>query len=159
MIRALIVNVKTKKSACFEFPMRFEELVKIGVVDEGDYEVREYDAPFRLSKKETIEGLNKLAELASEYQNHPAFKYIDEIMKDGIFSDIHEAFEHISDIQIYGECKSWTDFAHYYVNEVGIGSLSGEQLGMYFDYEKFGRDVSLEGNYDQLSDGVIAKIV
>lgn len=51
-------------------------------------------------------------------------------------SDIEDAY--------YGEFDDWTDFAHHLMEETGDLDSIPESLRNYFDFEKFGNDLSYD---------------
>lgn len=63
--------------------------------------------------------------------------YIENCGAEGVsISDIEEAF--------LGEYDSWTDFAEQFADETGMLSDMPESLRFYFDFERFGSDLSYD---------------
>ena len=50
--------------------------------------------------------------------------------------DFHDAYE--------GQFNSPTDFAYYMVDSLGFDGIGSENLEMYFDYDSFGRDLTMD---------------
>lgn len=48
-----------------------------------------------------------------------------------------------------GDHNSWADFAAYVASETGIFNNASEVLQTYFDYEAFGRDMRLSGEFHE----------
>lgn len=62
-------------------------------------------------------------------------------------------FAQDGDFNVLYNCENMEDVAYYYINESGIYDLP-EIAKTYFDYEAFGHDLSIEGTFVFLDDGV-----
>lgn len=60
--------------------------------------------------------------------------------------------------RIYSECYTMTDVAYEICDELGYLDEMPEHLRNYFDYESFGRDLNMEGNFYYTSNGVYVEI-
>lgn len=100
---------------------------------ENDYGVRvsEYDSPFEL---------NEVAEKLEEYDEDTVKALSD------IFADIHEVIRVMEDgdfISLHG-VRNEEDLGYEAIEELGMMEIP-ENLKIYFDYEKFGRDLTCDG--------------
>ena len=66
-----------------------------------------------------------------------AFEAYLSIIFDGDYDDFRDRYQ--------GEFKSEVDFAYYIVDECGMLDKVPENLKYYFDYEKYSRDLFLDG--------------
>ncbi|MBJ0520468.1 antirestriction protein ArdA, partial [Enterococcus faecium] len=55
--------------------------------------------------------------------------------------------EHVDDIICYPDCNDMSDVAYYLIEETGAFGEVPTHLQNYIDYEAYGRDLELEGNY------------
>lgn len=127
----------------------FEQAFKdIGIGPEyEEYFITDYEAPFEINEYENIFELNKVAEELETAD-------IDEDIFEAILKDCgtpEEAIQIVND----------GDYSVWYCNPGYDGALAEcviDELGMpsdqdyYFDYEAFGRDLRLDGYYNELID-------
>lgn len=59
-----------------------------------------------------------------------------------------EALENKDDGRIWADCVNMSDVAYMYVDECDLLHDVPDNLRYYFDYEAFGRDLGIEGNFD-----------
>ena len=76
---------------------------------------------------------------------------IDSVM-DGI------EFAKSGNFHVLYDCESMEDVAYHIINEAGIYDLP-EIAKTYFDYEAFGRDLSIEGNFVFLDGGICVELL
>ena len=69
-----------------------------------------------------------------------------------IFSSIEDLCDHQDDIIYYPGCEDMADVARQMVEE-GYISVP-DHLIYYFDYEAYGRDLSMEGTFVETRNGV-----
>ena len=71
--------------------------------------------------------------------------------------DVEEAIEMVKDCEYvcYNNCNDMTDVAYEYVEQSGMLDNVPEFAQIYFDYEQFGRDLMIEGNFVGCGDGYI----
>ena len=62
------------------------------------------------------------------------------------------------EFRVYPECNSMEDVAYEIVDELGYLDRMPEDLRGYFDYEKFGRDLKMEGHFYYTFNGVYVEI-
>ncbi len=77
------------------------------------------------------------------------------MLENGLVSDVENAIEHIDDIHNTGETKM-EDIAYNYTNEC---LEVPQHLEFFFDYEKMGNDMEIEGNYLTDDNGIIWEFV
>lgn len=63
------------------------------------------------------------------------------------------------DFYFYYECYNMTDVAYEVVDQCGYLEQMPENLQGYFDYEKFGRDLDIEGHFNYCGGGVYCEMV
>ena len=70
-------------------------------------------------------------------------------------SSIHlKKWEHLDNIVYYPDCNDMSDLAYYLIEETGALGEVPTHLQNYIDYEAYGRDLEIEGNYLVTSRGV-----
>ncbi|EAF6833209.1 TPA_asm: hypothetical protein GZU98_14530 [Listeria monocytogenes] len=152
-VRLFITNVKNKKSGWFDFPIDSDEINFDLELSNGDeYTIGDYEAPFVISSTDSIDKINQIAEYYIEYSSAKLTQHMQELVNDGFFSDLLEAFERIDDI-LYVEPMSVSDLAYHVTEELGLFSGIPETVCDYFDFEKYGRDLISSGEYSVLSSG------
>ena len=62
--------------------------------------------------------------------------------------------EHSSDIICYPDCDDMADVARYFIEETGALGEVPASLQNYIDYEAYGRDLELDGNFLVTAHGV-----
>lgn len=103
--------------------------------DISGFSIGEYDSLSKLNEiAETLEGLE-------EYEK----EVVEAMMSEGY--DLDEALERKDDCMVYYDCNDMTDVAEQYAEETGLLDSIPERLRFYFDFEKFGQDMSFEGHF------------
>lgn len=141
--------------AWFTLPIDEDEFLEILGVDaySSDYTIKESDMPFDvdLDRYPTIEDINILfdnvLELPEEIQEE-----ISELKH--YFGSIEELCDHADDIILYSHCDDMADVAQYYIEETGALGEIPSYLQNYIDYEAFGRDLYIEGNFLETRHGI-----
>lgn len=123
------------------------------VIGEGETIILDYEAPDEMSISE-FENITDLIELAQKIEE------IDEDLLNAMLSygyTIAQAIEKIEDgdYNIYEDCEDMADVAYQVIEESGMLSEAPELAQRYFDYEAFGRDLDLEGNFYRTGSGYI----
>jgi antirestriction protein len=62
------------------------------------------------------------------------------------------------DYRIYYGCDDMADVAYQVVEECGYLDNVPDDVARYFDYESFGRELEIEGNYISLDGSEVAKL-
>ncbi|MCM1226395.1 MAG: antirestriction protein ArdA [Clostridium sp.] len=71
-----------------------------------------------------------------------------------------EAIERCDDISAYYDCVDMTDVAYQVVDMVGgVEHMDKEILERYFDYESYGRDMDINGQFVFLDDGICVELL
>ena len=134
-----------------------EVKTRIGISDEPDengmyyeeYFITDYenDYGYKVDEYESLDDLNEIAEQLED---------LDEEQKEAVAvyteqygGDINEAVKTVTngDYSIYYNCGDMADVAYEVVQECGYLDQMPENLRNYFDYEAFGRDLDIEGNF------------
>lgn len=94
-----------------------------------------------ISEYQNIEELNDFAESLEDIDDN----IIKALLYFGVdWADIPSESENI---YIYSNCSSMADVAYEVVNESGLLDKIPENLQCYFDYDAYGRDLAIEGNF------------
>jgi len=122
------------------------------IVDvEDDYNIF---SSFRLYGFESLERLNKLAVRIDEVCSSEALLRTLQAASE-VYTDINEALELMeSDELVLYDDHTMTDMAEWFIDEGWMGEID-DKLKFYIDYEKLGRDISLDGNYYETKFGVL----
>ena len=107
----------------------------------------ECEIPFDYSEYESVEDLNAIAERVealTEYEQ----EVLSVIIKEHT-SDVDEALRIVEDgnYHTWCGCDSMADVAETMVDEYGYLNDVPENLRYYIDYEKWGRDLAIEGTF------------
>ncbi len=134
--------------AWFTPPVDVDEVKeRIGLNDEyEEYAIRDYELPFEIDEYTPIEEINRLCGLAEELEGTSIGEVASEIQH-AFFNSFEELVEHLDDIIYYPDCNDMSDVAYYLVEETGALGEVPTNLQNYIDYEAYGRDLELEGNY------------
>lgn len=101
-----------------------------------------------------IDDLNKLAE---ELENLDSYELdvFSAMLDYGLDTD--EALSKIKDNEymLYDGCYSMADVAERYADEAGLLDSIPEELRYYFDFECYGRDMKIEGQFVESESGYI----
>lgn len=159
-----------------ELPVSQEELTKVfdriqichDKVDYSDECGNPYEEYFITDYETDIEGvevgeysnLDELNELAEELEALNE----DSAIIEAIFNYYQDVQETINIIQngdyiIYYDCDDMIDVAYQIVEECGYLNGIPEAIARYFDYEAFGRDLEIDGNFKALSNSRYIQIL
>ena len=114
-----------------------------------EYAIHDYELPFEIDEYTPIEEVNRLCEMVEDLP-----EYIQDNLRElqGYFSSIEDLCDHQDDIIYYPGCEDMADVARQMVEE-GYISVP-DHLIYYFDYEAYGRDLSMEGTFVETRNGV-----
>lgn len=139
--------------AWFTPPIDFEDVKeRIGLTDEyEEFAVHDYQLPFAIEEYTTIQEINRLCEMVVELPPD-----IQSELREFLhyFDSIEELYENQENIIHYSECENMADVAQYLMKETGALGDVPTNLQSYIDYEAFGRDLQIEGNYVQTGRGI-----
>ena len=141
--------------AWFTPPVDFDEVKeRIGLNDEyEEYAIHDYELPFEIDEYTPIEEINRLCGLAEELEGTPVGEVASEIQH-AFFNSFEEMVEHVDDIVFYPDCDDMSDVAYYLIEETGALGEVPINLQNYIDYEAYGRDLEISGNYLTTSRGI-----
>ena len=141
-LTTLIMDNRTKKVKQFSLPVEFEY-----VASEFGYDVEDVSI--------TIQSIEELPDLKVErcslFLVNDLAENVEDVDEDIVLSFIEsdssdpKALESVDfdNCSLYRDVSTDRELGEYVVEELGA-ELSREQLELYFDYEKYGRDVRLE---------------
>lgn len=142
--------------AWFEPPIDFDNVKKcIDLNDQcEEYAIHDYELPFSLECEFVpIEELNRLCEMALELEGSPIYDELQEI-QNCWFKDFDDLFEHKDDIIFHNDCHCMADVAQSYIEDSGLLDTVPINLHNYIDYDAFGRDMYIDGNFLITSNGI-----
>ena len=145
--------------AWFTPPIDEEEMAeRIGLnEDYEEYAIHDFELPFDIDEYTPIEEVNRLCALAEELEGTPIEFEMKEI-QNCFFSSFEEMVEHVDDIIYFPDCDGMEDVARYYIEETGVMGEIPASLQNYIDYETYGRDLELNGNFLVTAHGVFEYI-
>ena len=145
--------------AWYTLPMSEEELAK-AVVNElqkgeelcnthnshEEYFITDYECDYM--KIEQYDSIYKLNDIAQQIEalTQKEVSAVKIMLDNYIVNDIKDAIENIDNMICTNELKM-EDIAYNYLQESGVMKNLSESLHRYFDYEAFGRDMQMDGNY------------
>jgi antirestriction protein len=145
-----------------QLPVEQEELEsflteKVGINKEyEEYAIHDYecDLDIAISEYESINNLNEIASNLNDLEEHEVeqIKALLEgghINQDDLLNDsINSILDNYTFTYVEPDAYSNdTNVGYAVIEQLGIESLSKEQLMQYFDYEAFGRDILLSGAF------------
>ena len=141
-LTALIMDTRSKKVKQFSLPVDLEY-----VASEFGYDVE--DVSIAIQSIEELPDLK--VERCSLFLVNDLAENVEDVDEDIVLSFIEsdssdpKALESVDfdNCSLYRDVSTDRELGEYVVEELGA-ELSREQLELYFDYEKFGRDVRLE---------------
>ena len=110
---------------------------------------------FEIGEYDSIEKLNELAETLEDLDEYEREK-IEVLLSEGY--SLEEALEKKDNCSIYYDCNDMEDVAREYAEETGLLNSIPEKLQNYFDFEAYGRDMSIEGHFVFTSNGNCVQI-
>lgn len=139
----------------FTPPIDIEDMKeKIGLNGEyEEYAIHDYELPFEIDEYTPITEINRLCVMVKELEGSPIYHELSEIQSYW-FDSLEELLEHQDDIMHYPDCENMADVARYFVEETGALGEVPAHLQNYIDYEAFGRDLEINGNFLVTSHGV-----
>lgn len=116
---------------------------------EGDWDIGEYDGIFEL---------NELAETLAELDDYERELVETLIRERG--DDIEEAIDTIQcgNYRVHDGCYDMSDVAREILCEDEDFNSIPDHLQNYFDFEAYGRDLDIEGNFYDMGDGRFLEI-
>ena len=107
----------------------------------------ECEIPFEYSEYESVENLNIIAERVEALEAYE--QDVLKVIMEGHTSDVDEALRIVedNDYRTWDSCDNMADVAERMAAEFGDLNDVPERLQYYIDYEKWGRDLKLEGTF------------
>ncbi|MCT1905130.1 antirestriction protein ArdA [Oceanobacillus sojae] len=141
--------------AWFTPPIDMENVKEhIGLNDEyEEYAIHDYELPFEIGEYTPISEINRLCAMVEEIEGTPLYDALSEI-QGYWFNSLEELLEHQDDIIHYPDCNDMEDVARYMIEETGLLGEVPSNLQNYIDYQAFGRDLEIDGNFLVSSHGV-----
>lgn len=112
-----------------------------------------YDAPFEISEYDSVADLADLMEEIEAFSDYEV-AVLETILSE-YTSNFNEALEIVRSkaYTVYYDCCSMKEVARQFCEECGILDEVPENLQCYFDFEAYGRDLEIKGNFFELADG------
>ncbi|MCM0582719.1 antirestriction protein ArdA [Weissella diestrammenae] len=132
------------------------ELERIGAIGgtshNEEYMITDYEAPFKIDAHTSINLLNQVADELSRTE------VADDVIKllfSSHFSDIQKFNnDEVSGLEII-QADNQSDLAYEVLESIGgVGELPADKIESYFDYDAYGRDLLMSGDYSDLGKGV-----
>lgn len=147
-----------------ELPASQEELEKvferIGINEEyEEYFITDYECDlYEVGEYENIDKLNDIAERIKELDEEGS-KVVKALIQKLDYS-LDEAIDKVNsgDYMIYNGCENMTDVAYQVVEECGYLENVPDNVARYFDYESFGMELGIGGNYIFLDGSEVIEI-
>lgn len=140
-------NEGTLKGKWIDLPMDDDELsseVKSVLGSDEEYFITDYESPFSLGEYENINDLNAFAEKLDEMDGHDTEKVA--YLLEHIGLDRDEALEQYEDVDFYPN-MTLSEVAEEVVDKGLLGEIP-ENIKNYLDFEKLGRDLSIDGYHE-----------
>lgn len=125
-----------------------------------EYFITDYECDFyQIGEYEDLDSLNEMAEELKNLDDDQ--EEIVKIFMSEYGYSLEDAAEKVNngDYIIYSNCDNMTDVAYQVVEECGYLNNIPETVACYFDYEAFGRDLGLEGNFSFMDNGDCVEIL
>jgi len=147
-----------------EFPLSQGELQEvfdhIGINEEyEEYFITDYECDlYEVGEYENIDKLNDIAERIEKLDGEE--RNVVKALIQKLDYTLDEAIEKVNngDYRIYYDCDDMEDVAYQVVEECGYLENVPDDVARYFDYESFGRELEIEGNYIFLDGSEVAKL-
>lgn len=141
-LTALIMDNRTKKVKQFSLPVDFEYVASEFGYDREDvsFIIQSIEElPDLDCERLTLDLANSIAENVEDVDEDLVLSFIES----GSSDPKYLASVEFDGCSLYSDVGTDRELGEYLVEEVGV-ELSKEELLLYIDYEKFGRDVRLE---------------
>lgn len=147
-----------------ELPVSQEELQevfeRIGINEEyEEYFITDYECDlYEVGEYENIDKLNDIAQRIKELGEEESNVVKALIQK--LDYTLNEAIDKVNsgDYRIYSDCENMTDIAYQVVEECEYLNNVPDNVARYFDYESFGRELGIIGNYMFLDGSEVIEI-
>lgn len=109
----------------------------------------------KISEYDDILQLNEIAEEIDNLSDDELIAF--QAYLEQYANNIEQALEEVrqGNYRIYYNCDNMEDVAYQVVNDCGLLDGAPEELKVYFDYEAYGRDLSINGTFTQVDDAFV----
>lgn len=144
----------------FTLPSSLEEIQESIGLDETQetFLISDYEAPFKIHESDSLDMLNHIAELYEEYAHLEATNYLANLVNEGFYVNMENAFEEIDSIIVHADCNSIADVAYAVIEETGLLTDIPESVKRYFNYEAYASDMAMEGLFYITGDNMVLQI-
>ena len=134
-----------------------EVLNKISNNGNDELFISDYETDISNLKISEYDDILQLNEIAEEIDNLSDDEVIALQAYLEQYNDIEQALEEVrqGNYRIYYNCDNMEDVAYQVVNDCGLLDGAPEELKVYFDYEAYGRDLSINGTFTQVDDAFV----
>lgn len=141
--------------AWFTPPIDVEDVKeRIGLNGEyEEYAIHDFELPFEIHEYTPISEINRLCDMVQEIEGTPLYDALSEI-QGYWFNSVEEVLEKQDDIICYSDCEDMSDVARHFVEETSALGEVPVHLQNYIDYEAYGRDLEINGNFLVTSHGI-----
>ena len=139
----------------FELPIdvaEFEEKLGVGA-ESGDYRIIEKVLPYadEVHEHTSVYQLNELDFMYRQLSSDMQEEYLSLLT---VYKNLEAHYICRNVITVYPDCKTMTDVAYYYIDELqALGDIP-PSLQNYIDYEAYGRDLDMGGCFIETSRGI-----
>ena len=109
----------------------------------------------KISEYDDILQLNEIAEEIDNLSDDELIAF--QAYLEQYANNMEQALEEVrqGNYRIYYNCDNMENVAYQAVNESGLLDGVPEELKVYFDYEAYGRDLSINGTFTQVDDAFV----
>lgn len=134
-----------------------EVLNKISNNGNDELFISDYETDISNLKISEYDDILQLNEIAEEIDNLSDDEVIALQAYLEQYNDIEQALEEVrqGNYRIYYNCDNMENVAYQVVNDCGLLDGAPEELKVYFDYEAYGRDLSINGTFTQVDDAFV----
>lgn len=135
-----------------------EVLDKISNNDNDELFISDYETDIsglKIGEYEDILQLNEIAEEIEEMREDELIAF--QAYLEQYANNMEQALEEVrqGNYRIYYNCDNMEDVAYQVVDDCGLLDGAPEELKVYFDYEAYGRDLSINGTFTQVDDAFV----
>ncbi|HAB0009971.1 TPA_asm: antirestriction protein ArdA [Listeria monocytogenes] len=155
------ICIKNKQAThWFTLPKCLEDIQAVLDWDEtqATFLIADYEAPFKIYESDSLDMLNHIAKLYEEYAHLEATNYLANLVNEGFYVNMENAFEEIDNIIVHADCNSIADVAYAVIEETGLLTDIPESVKRYFNYEAYASDMAMEGLFYITGDNMVLQI-
>ena len=146
-----------------ELPATAEEIkatfnaIKRSELDE-EFFISDYESDIcglEIGEYNSIEELNEIATAIDELDEYDRLLFDAAVEYHGLYTAMEQLNNNELDGYVYYNCDNMADVAEQVVEATGMLNNVPEHLRYYFNYERYGRDLDLEGIFVQMNDCIV----